>query len=244
MSTPDNTPRQAEEHIKLKLVYEKLKLAYEKLTLEHEELWVMWGDLVKTNAYREHQGECAQLPNVSIPQYPQRQVGERTEFFTPDSSPSPSESIVDEIMSSLKHGCYWKDNGIVNRISFGYMCYNLIPDTYHTSPNYYLELKTKERAGNLPLKSIYIHSSKLNDRSTQHRRFEFKPNHVDIPEFKLFQTEKSLSEIQLCKPNGVRIFGISNEVFGMVIDASRVGKGLTFNKQLNEWEPGSMLYRD
>ena len=46
------------------------------------------------------------------------------------------------------------------------------------------------------------------------------------------------------KVQTVKTFGISNEVFDMVIGAARVGKGIAFNKQLNEWEPCSMLYRD
>jgi hypothetical protein len=160
-----------------------------------------------------------------------------------------------ELTYPLKNGIYWEHNGKpkkkINEWDISYIA------IHHTRvaieqtkglilPSFYLELKSNGRGTTKASGSVFIHSSRLTkSKSTNNLTiFEFKPNHVNEHKFKQFQTEKSLSEINLCSSTVPRTFGISNEVFGMVIDAARVGKGITFNKQLNEWEPGSMLYRD
>ena len=152
------------------------------------------------------------------------------------------------LLYPLKNGIYWIDGSHINEWQPIYLAYHDRKSTMDGNRGFipttsYIECKSG-RIHQPKHLSVFINvSSSLTKSTINLTIFEFKPNHVNIPEFKLFQKEKSLSEIQLYKPNGVRTFGISNEVFGMVIDAARVGKGLAFNKQLNEWEPCSMLYK-
>jgi hypothetical protein len=182
-------------------------------------------------------------------QHNSRQTEEHDGFFTPESSPPPSDSEDEEedieARYPLIHGCYWKHGSIINKFKPAYIASHYIPPKICPTngfipPSVYLELNSNGRA----TKSVFIHSSQLTCMSTDNlTMFEFPPNHVNTPEFKLFRKSHSLSEPQLYSRTIQRTFGISNEVFGLVIDAARAGKGITFNEQLDEWEPCSMLYK-